>query len=113
MRFSPLREERARRGRGEGPPAGGRQSAAVHDPSAHPTSPRGFWGRWASHASPEGARREARRSARTAVHQRHTDTEMAKSRQWGFVIGVVVVLAALLGAGWLVRDRFLPVEVGT
>jgi cytochrome c biogenesis protein CcmG, thiol:disulfide interchange protein DsbE len=38
---------------------------------------------------------------------------MAKSRQWGFVVGVVVVLAALLGAGWLVRDRFLPVEVGT
>ena len=38
---------------------------------------------------------------------------MAKSRQWGFVIGVAVVLAALLGAGWLVRDRFLPVEVGT
>ena len=38
---------------------------------------------------------------------------MAKSRQWGFVAGVVVVLAALLGAGWLVRDRFLPVEVGT
>ena len=38
---------------------------------------------------------------------------MAKSRQWGFVAGVVVVLAVLLGAGWLVRDRFLPVEVGT
>ena len=48
-----------------------------------------------------------------SIISRHTDTEMAKSRQWGFVIGVVVVLAALLGAGWLVRDRFLPVEVGT
>jgi cytochrome c biogenesis protein CcmG, thiol:disulfide interchange protein DsbE len=38
---------------------------------------------------------------------------MAKSRQWGFVGGVVLVLALLLGAGWLARDRFLPVEVGT
>jgi len=38
---------------------------------------------------------------------------MAKSRQWGFVGTVVVLLALLLGAGWLVRDRFLPVEVGS
>lgn len=38
---------------------------------------------------------------------------MAKSRQWGFVGGVVVVLALLLGAGWMVRDRFLPVDVGS
>ena len=38
---------------------------------------------------------------------------MAKSRQWGFVGGVVLVLALLLGAGWLVRDRFLPVDVGS
>ena len=38
---------------------------------------------------------------------------MAKSRQWGFVGGVVAVLALLLGAGWFVRDRFLPVEVGS
>ena len=38
---------------------------------------------------------------------------MAKSRQWGFVAGVVAVLAVLLAAGWMVRDRFLPVEVGT
>ena len=37
---------------------------------------------------------------------------MAKSRQWGFVAGVGVLLAVLLGAGWLVRDRFLPVDVG-
>ena len=38
---------------------------------------------------------------------------MAKSRQWGFVGGVLTLLAVLLAAGWLVRDRFLPVEVGT
>jgi thiol-disulfide isomerase/thioredoxin len=38
---------------------------------------------------------------------------MAKSRQWGFVGGVVALLVVLLGAGWLVRDRFLPVEVGS
>ncbi len=38
---------------------------------------------------------------------------MAKSRQWGFVGIVVVLLALMLGAGWLVRDRFLPVEVGS
>jgi cytochrome c biogenesis protein CcmG, thiol:disulfide interchange protein DsbE len=38
---------------------------------------------------------------------------MAKSRQWGFVGGVVAVLVLLLGAGWLARDRFLPVEVGS
>jgi cytochrome c biogenesis protein CcmG, thiol:disulfide interchange protein DsbE len=38
---------------------------------------------------------------------------MAKARQWGFVAGVGVVLALLLGAGWTVRGRFLPVEVGT
>jgi cytochrome c biogenesis protein CcmG/thiol:disulfide interchange protein DsbE len=38
---------------------------------------------------------------------------MAKSRQWGFVGGVVALLAVLLAAGWMVRDRFLPVEVGT
>jgi peroxiredoxin len=34
-------------------------------------------------------------------------------RQWWVVGGFVVLLAGLLGAGWLVRDRFLPVEVGT
>ena len=38
---------------------------------------------------------------------------MAKSRQGVFVAAVVLVLAALLGAGWMARDRFLPVEVGT
>jgi cytochrome c biogenesis protein CcmG, thiol:disulfide interchange protein DsbE len=37
----------------------------------------------------------------------------AKSRQWTFVAGVALVMAALLAAGWTVRDRFLPVEVGT
>lgn len=34
-------------------------------------------------------------------------------RQWVAVAMIVVVLLALIGAGWLVRDRFLPVEVGT
>ncbi|WP_420129776.1 TlpA disulfide reductase family protein [Longimicrobium sp.] len=38
---------------------------------------------------------------------------MAKSRQWGFAGWVVLVLALLLGAGWMARGRFLPVEVGT
>jgi cytochrome c biogenesis protein CcmG, thiol:disulfide interchange protein DsbE len=38
---------------------------------------------------------------------------MARSRPWGFVAGVTVLLALLLGAGWMVRDRFLPVDVGT
>lgn len=34
-------------------------------------------------------------------------------RQWWVVGGVVLLLAGLVAAGWLVRDRFLPVEVGT
>ncbi|MGH7556395.1 MAG: peroxiredoxin family protein [Gemmatimonadota bacterium] len=34
-------------------------------------------------------------------------------RQWWVVGGVVLLLAGLVGAGWLARDRFLPVEVGT
>lgn len=38
---------------------------------------------------------------------------MGNWRRWGFVGGVAVALALLMGAGWLVRDRFLPVEVGT
>jgi cytochrome c biogenesis protein CcmG, thiol:disulfide interchange protein DsbE len=34
-------------------------------------------------------------------------------RQWS-MIGVVLLMAVILvGMGWLVRDRFLPVEVGT
>jgi len=37
---------------------------------------------------------------------------MAKSRHVGFTGGVIVVLALLLGAGWMARDRFMPVEVG-
>lgn len=49
----------------------------------------------------------------SAPHQSHTHPEMAKSRQWGFIGGVILVLALLLGAGWMVRDRFLPVDVGT
>jgi cytochrome c biogenesis protein CcmG, thiol:disulfide interchange protein DsbE len=35
------------------------------------------------------------------------------SRQWWIVAGLVGVLAGLIGVGWIVRDRFLPVEVGT
>jgi cytochrome c biogenesis protein CcmG, thiol:disulfide interchange protein DsbE len=35
------------------------------------------------------------------------------NRQWFLVGGIVAVLIGLVGAGWLVRDRFLPVEVGT
>jgi cytochrome c biogenesis protein CcmG/thiol:disulfide interchange protein DsbE len=38
---------------------------------------------------------------------------MGNWRRWGLVGGVAVALALLMGAGWLVRDRFLPVEVGT
>lgn len=34
-------------------------------------------------------------------------------RQWTQVSVVVLVLLALVGAGWMVRDRFFPVEVGT
>ncbi|HEU0052233.1 MAG TPA: TlpA disulfide reductase family protein [Longimicrobium sp.] len=33
--------------------------------------------------------------------------------QWLLVGGVVLLLAALLGAGWVVRDRFMPVDVGS
>lgn len=35
------------------------------------------------------------------------------NRQWYVVGGIVTVLIALIGAGWFVRDRFAPVEVGT
>jgi thiol-disulfide isomerase/thioredoxin len=34
-------------------------------------------------------------------------------RQWILVTAIVVLLLVLIGAGWMVRDRFLPVEVGT
>lgn len=34
-------------------------------------------------------------------------------RQWWIVGGVVLLLAGLVAAGWMARDRFLPVEVGT
>lgn len=34
-------------------------------------------------------------------------------RQWWVVGGVVLFLAGLVAAGWTVRDRFLPVEVGS
>lgn len=34
-------------------------------------------------------------------------------RQWWIVGAVVLLLAVLVGVGWLVRDRFAPVEVGT
>ncbi|HET7275398.1 MAG TPA: TlpA disulfide reductase family protein [Longimicrobiaceae bacterium] len=33
--------------------------------------------------------------------------------QWWAVGGIVTVLVALVAVGWSVRDRFLPVEVGT
>jgi cytochrome c biogenesis protein CcmG, thiol:disulfide interchange protein DsbE len=39
---------------------------------------------------------------------------MAKDRgQWLVVGGMVALLLVLVGAAWTVRDRFLPVEVGT
>ena len=34
-------------------------------------------------------------------------------RQWLWVAALLLVLAALVGAGWLIRDRFVPVEVGS
>ncbi|MGH7457813.1 MAG: peroxiredoxin family protein [Longimicrobiaceae bacterium] len=38
---------------------------------------------------------------------------MSNTRQWWMVGGVAAVLAGLLLAGWLARDRFIPVEVGS
>lgn len=38
---------------------------------------------------------------------------MSISRQWWVVGGVIAILVGLVAAGWIVRDRFLPVEVGT
>lgn len=35
------------------------------------------------------------------------------SRQGWIVSAIVLLLVGLIGVGWLVRDRFLPVEVGT
>lgn len=37
----------------------------------------------------------------------------ADRRQWVVVGAVVALLAALVAVGWTMRDRFLPVEVGT
>ncbi|HYH81774.1 MAG TPA: TlpA disulfide reductase family protein [Longimicrobium sp.] len=34
-------------------------------------------------------------------------------RQWIVVAAVVALLAMLVGVGWTMRDRFLPVEVGS
>lgn len=34
-------------------------------------------------------------------------------RQWILVTAILALLVGLVGAGWMVRDRFLPVEVGT
>lgn len=34
-------------------------------------------------------------------------------RQWLIVAAFVLLVAALIGAGWLVRDRLAPVEVGS
>lgn len=33
-------------------------------------------------------------------------------REWIPVVAVLVLLGVLVGAGWLVRDRFLPIDVG-
>lgn len=35
------------------------------------------------------------------------------NRQWWAVGAVVLLVLGLIGLGWLVRDRFLPVEVGS
>lgn len=34
-------------------------------------------------------------------------------REWVPVVVVLVLLSVLVGAGWLVRDRFLPIDVGS
>lgn len=43
------------------------------------------------------------------------ETEKARPRLGqGWAVGaVLLLLGALVGAGWILRDRFLPVEVGT
>lgn len=38
---------------------------------------------------------------------------MSNSRQWWMVGGLLGLLVVLVALGWTVRDRFLPVEVGT
>jgi cytochrome c biogenesis protein CcmG, thiol:disulfide interchange protein DsbE len=38
---------------------------------------------------------------------------MDRTRQWWVVGAFVLVLGGMIAAGWLARDRFLPVEVGT
>ena len=40
-------------------------------------------------------------------------TSESNRRQWIIVGAVVALLAALVGVGWTMRDRFLPVEVGS
>src|SRR5688500_18029113 len=40
-------------------------------------------------------------------------TSESNRRQWIIVGVVVALLAGLVGAGWLARGRFLPVEVGS
>jgi len=35
------------------------------------------------------------------------------SRQWWIVGAFLIALVSLVAAGWVVRDRYLPVEVGT
>jgi cytochrome c biogenesis protein CcmG/thiol:disulfide interchange protein DsbE len=35
------------------------------------------------------------------------------NRQWWIVGGLVAVIVALVGVGWLMRENFMPVEVGT
>jgi thiol-disulfide isomerase/thioredoxin len=35
------------------------------------------------------------------------------NRQWLAVAAIVAILLGLVGGGWLVKDRFLPVEVNT
>jgi peroxiredoxin len=40
-------------------------------------------------------------------------TSESNRRQWVIVGAVVALLAVLVGIGWTMRDRFLPVEVGS
>jgi peroxiredoxin len=35
------------------------------------------------------------------------------SRQWWIVVGLVALIGALIGVGWMARGQFMPVEVGT